>query len=650
VRRGVTEAARVGLGVLALFCVLCAFELHGFSLPAWHGVIDGSEPSEVLLGTARAIRSDDWVVLLPSIFSQAAHRPAFPVVNELFGTGQNMLSSYSMPVWHPVSLFRPQLWGYFAGNDFGLAWNWWSLALGIFYAAFLALRIVARGDSRLALCGAAFLVFAPFLQFWSLYYCAPVILFALLAFVGFAWLVAARRSWQIAGAALLVAWSGTALVLNLYVPYVLPLCWLLVFAAAGIVLREVRDSGGIASPAAKALALGAALAFAAGMTALWYRDAREGVEVLLRTSYPGERRVAGGALGLTRLFAHDLLPGLWLEDWSALGNISEGSGSLFLFPVAAAVLLWRTARRQVPVDPLCLALVAYLGMGAFWLLGGPHPLFGQLTLYDRVPENRSLVGMVVADVLLAIGVLGQRARADDAPPDRVFGGVLVAAWAAGIFLVGADLQELAKRQAPLAVGAATLLVGGAALGIVRGWRSTAILLAALHVGSTIWFNPLVRGGSDFLRHNGLAERVREIDRSSEGRSVWLVYHSAVYSDLLRANGVRSIGGFHFYPLPRLWQVLDPEGSRRGAWNRYANVVFQPAESPDELEIRPAATGMGVVVSIHPEHPALRELGVTHVLLNAPDSSRFDALPSLEAVARLRRGALYRIRDGAPRLP
>jgi len=69
-----------------------ALRVHGFSLSIWHRWIDHSPSSEILLGEARSVRADDWTLQLPLAFAQVAHDPAFPVVSQSIGMGQNMLA------------------------------------------------------------------------------------------------------------------------------------------------------------------------------------------------------------------------------------------------------------------------------------------------------------------------------------------------------------------------------------------------------------------------------------------------------------------------------------------------------------------------------------------------------------------------------
>jgi len=77
------------LVALALLGVMVGLRIHGFSLPVWHQVIDGSPASEILVGEARVIRGDEWYVRLPLAFAQAAHDTPFPRRNVNIGLEQD---------------------------------------------------------------------------------------------------------------------------------------------------------------------------------------------------------------------------------------------------------------------------------------------------------------------------------------------------------------------------------------------------------------------------------------------------------------------------------------------------------------------------------------------------------------------------------
>ncbi|HTP30058.1 MAG TPA: hypothetical protein VMK12_30920 [Anaeromyxobacteraceae bacterium] len=69
------------------------------------------------------------MVQLPLIFSQSAHRPSFPRFNDRIGLGQTPLVPIELLVADASARFRPTFWGFFLGNDVGLAWLWWGRIL-----------------------------------------------------------------------------------------------------------------------------------------------------------------------------------------------------------------------------------------------------------------------------------------------------------------------------------------------------------------------------------------------------------------------------------------------------------------------------------------------------------------------------------------
>src|SRR5262249_51470337 len=140
-RPGRNVHAAVGVA----FIVSVLLGLHGFSLPLWRGIIDQSDRSEVLAGQPQHILSDTWIVYLPMILSQRHSPTPFSTVSPVIGDpGQSMLTGFPVPVQHVLTLFRPHLWGYFLGDNAGLAWHWAFFTLITFQAFFLLCRVIGR--------------------------------------------------------------------------------------------------------------------------------------------------------------------------------------------------------------------------------------------------------------------------------------------------------------------------------------------------------------------------------------------------------------------------------------------------------------------------------------------------------------------------
>jgi hypothetical protein len=103
-------------------------------------------------------------------------------------------------------------------------------------------------------------------------------------------------------------------------------------------------------------------------------------------------------------------------------------------------------------------------------------------------------------------------------------------------------------------------------------------------------------------------------------------------------GVRSVNGVHPVPQLEFWRRLDPDGSDREVYNRYAHVAFMPGPRRAIIElVQPDL----VAVRLHPGPKILADLGVTHLLLvheGAPPTE----LAGLEYLASYRWNHMYRV--------
>ena len=165
------------------------------------------------------------------------------------------------------------------------------------------------------------------------------------------------------------------------------------------------------------------------------------------------------------------------------------------------------------------------------------------------------------------------------------------------------------------------LNGVVAFLVLRRWRPVAVV-GAMAAGSavcTLWFNPLVVGGTDYLTDNPLSTEILEIDERHGGESVWVTYGSPRIANLFRILGVRALDGTHVSPHFDLWKTLDPLGEMRPVYNRYAQVRFRlPRGGEPALSVLPP---WGLYVALDPRGAELAAMEVTHVLVGSEGSPR-----------------------------
>jgi len=617
------------LGVCVAFVLLVGLHLHGFSLAAWHSELDGSAPAEVLLGNARKERWDDWVVHLPLALAQVAHKPRFPVINENIGIGMNMLVPISIPVWHPVALFRPMTWGFFLGRDFGISWMWWTRVLGLLSVWFLVFLILTRGRVGLSLAAALLLLLSPFLQFWS-FNAAPFAIYAGLTWLAAICLATATRPRAILASGIALGWSGACLALETYPPYQLILGYLVLVLLVGFLWEnrgalEIRRNGG-----SRILALSIAILIAGAAVAWLWSGARDAIGQLQNTVYPGRRLSTGGDKPLWQLFNANLWIPLQVSNYGSLGRYTSSAASFWLVsPLIAAALLVRRLASREPVPPLLVGLAIYCGVILVDCEIGLPTWFLRASLLGLVPSERALLGLGFADAALLVCFLAT------SPPlrtaDRYADAAIALAWSAWIAFCARSLASALPEARPVWLVLLVAANGVVAFAILRRVSPTA-LVAALAGGlaaCTLWFNPLAVGGSSYLLENPLSRVILEIDRLAGGKTVWSTYGDDRVANLFRVLGVHSLNGVHPIPELALWRRIDPLGVDELHYNRFAHVWVGEARTGTRFG------HLQDVLALYadPEEGVLEQLGVTHLLARM-DSSAGRRLQPYKPIARV----------------
>lgn len=616
-RHGILLAATV-----ALFGLMLALRINGWSMPIWHKIIDGSAPREVLWGEPREIRSDDFLLDLDESLAQRRAVPAFPLVNPDIGSGQFMGAPISVPSGAFFTLFRPFTWGFFIGPDAGLAWKWWGLELGLFYSLFLVFMLVSRGWFAVSLWAGLAAVFSPYFQFWS-FHKAEITIHWAGAFVAGACILAARSRPAIWAAGAFLGWSLAAMGLDhMYPPIFVVLGWLLVFAAAAWAWTNRRLLPWRERIGTRLAAAAAAVAIAGGAFAFFWIRYRPYIAAMSHTVYPGQRFSTGGGLPLWALFGHDLLAEIWNPQTPWMTNICESASFILLFPAVWMFTLLMALRGRRGWDPWVVILAPYfIALLIFGYWGFPGWL-AHLTLFGMVTANRTQLGLGLADLLMLVAAAaGLRANPAPGRPVRL---ALLAGWIVlqGVFAIWFRSHWPSLGWPGVALGLAFQAVLVGLFWVLRRPVWSLAVLAAASFLYTAWFNPWVRGGGDYILHNPLSRAIRAIAQSDRNQHRWVVFGDMRMNNLPRMLGVKSIGGYEGVPDFNIWKAFDPDGRYRDVYNQsaYSAFVWGGAEA-SFTTVWPGYFH----VSVDPASPAFAALGVRYFLVcDEPEARNFAA--------------------------
>jgi hypothetical protein len=603
--------------VFGLFIGLVLANLNGSSIGLL-GSDAGSDP-QLLMGSPRSIRSDEYVIATPLAISSARQGfPSRPYVG-LTSTEQEAIA-HGAPTKSWFSVFKPQDWGYLLlGPHRGLAAHWWFPTLASLVGVFLLLRTLSV-DAWVSGALAVVAAMSPYNAWWSSP--APGLVVGYGALTGAA-LVAAFKSsnsrssfaW---GAAAGVA--GIAMFLTLYPPWQLTVGAVIVALACGYALDQAigwRRFG---------LALSGLFAVAVPGIASWYFANADAVAAIMGTYYPGHRTSAPGEATLAWLLDAPLNPLLAGSVGSSVSqaksavpytNLSELSASWLPLPILGMATLGVVVRVLWP--QACDALEDRPGKPMFWTAIGlalvfcvllawgvlPLPEWTGTILLERVPGRRLPLALGLASVLL-VAVSGSALRRQRW---SLWVSIL---WLAAIALtVGSTMWSADRmpwdeeRVAMTTVFVLGLVVatgfGLVASGLLR--HAGALLLACFAAWSWALVNPLYRGLGP-LDHDPVVRALRPVALADPGARV-LVFADTKIVALVRASGVQTLSGVTFYPDEGLMQELVPD--QRNLWNNYANYRWVASSDSRRAFIR-QMKGTSMELHIYPCARKVLELG------------------------------------------
>jgi hypothetical protein len=468
--------------------------------------------------------------------------------------------------------------------------------------------------------GALALGAAPFFQFWSFSY-EPHVAAALLVFVAIVGVLRAGSLARMTAWGALLAWSAGYFALGLlYPPHQITLAQLTVLVTGVVLWRERSALAARGRVALRAGVVAVALVAAALAVGVWAIRSWDAIRLVSGTVYPGSRFDTGGGLSALRLLNNYFTLFLGEDSLRAFQNISEGSAFLFLSPlILALVAVEYGAARRKP-EPLLLWLGGFQALLLVYAFAGFPAFLAKAVFLGRLPAQRIVLALGVADVLMLVVFLGGRALPRALP--RWAGWALAAAWGAALAALGAAIVARVESAGAIVVVGIALLFAGLAVLLAFRSRFAIAALALLSVACTSWFNPLVRGGAAYLAANPLAQAILTLDRAEGGGTRWVVFNDPRLANLFRAIGVRCVGGTHYYPQAELWQRLGLYDRAPEQWNRYANVQFALKERSGPLGLQVPFLDQ-LIVRVHPDHPAFAALEVDFLVYVGPDRHVLD---------------------------
>lgn len=542
-----------------------------------------------LLGIARPIRSDEWIVYTPLI--QIAVRSGFSTVDLVSPYQESLKGFIAFPILDWSLIFKPQLWAYWVlppayAYSLYFALMWSSFLLGYF----VLLRQM-NVPTWVAFFGSLAFLASHFVQVW---WTSNAPAFALAPWPAVIFLLRLAPVPK----ALLLSWATAVWAFGLvYPPFQIPTA----FALLVLLLAFRRDAftlSNILAAAVAAMIVGAA----------FYFYFSELIGVMKDTVYPGQRNSDGGTVPYIMALAN-VLPFITTANFIPLlpaSNECEIAAVSTLIPLMILIFAkYETAVSRLAEVRLGLVIaLAGLVLMAAWLLLPIPSTVGRWLLWNYVPPVRMLFAFGLLLTLFFV-VVGARLEYEiTLKRAGIFVLTLILAYLFSKNVLSADTSIKIPNVFPwirfewVAIAIVVAMVAMTRWHVLAHLdRRIQVFGAAALVGMVTFgtFNPFQPAHPIFNIPKSALQRDFEA-RARQNPNGWLVV-PGMYGALLNGAGISSINHTLLTPqlafFRRIFPDMPPE-QFNSVFNRYSHII---PKAEDEVPHSPQ--GDVVMVPIAP---------------------------------------------------
>lgn len=567
---------------------------------------DGTENTEVL-GKSRGIRSDEWAVNTPLVFSQNMDEDkTLPYTSSIVrGTDTDMFTVIHSPVLDILTIGKPFTIGYLFGNRVGLSFWWYGRLIALMLVSFEFCMILTKKKKLLSLCGMLMISLAPAVQWWFSNFLPDLLIFGQLAIVSIVKFIETTNLKQKILSAIGFGISGVAYIFSFYPAWMVPFGY--VFLAIFIwVIWQHRKTYKINKRDVIIICITILLMGLLGLR--YYLLSSETLHAVLNTSYPGQRFELGGD-GIVNIFGY--VYNIFTPYKETL-NPSESSTMISFYPIPmiiALIYMFRNKKGYSFIIPLTLVGILF----SIWTFVETNETFAKITLLYMVKAKRITVPLSLIQTYLMLYVLSRIDKNDKMVKENI---AKVLAFVGTIAIMYLALQQAPEGYIGSFLGCVAGIFVLTAFYLLFNLKEEnknkliAFLMAFSIVGG-IAVNPVIKG-VDIMYEKPLAQKVQEIV-AEDSEALWIVdSYGFPIPNYIVANGARTINSTNYYPNEdMLYTLIGDEKEKeeiKEIYNRYAHISIDLIKDETHLELLGADH-----FKIYLNYKQLKDLNVKYIL-------------------------------------
>lgn len=371
---------------LLLLTILVLGKFNGSSYGMWNNYIEPNYEVESLspiIGSSRAIRSDEWLVNSSYVLAQSVNGYHYFNTN-MRATDTDVFATIPAPVNNLIILTKPFLIGYlFLGNDYGMSLYWFGRLFALFMVSFELFMLFTDKKKLPSFIGSALITFSPAVFWWYSTQLIEILVgggFTILMFHQF--LKASNIKKKILFS-ILIALGFLSFVFTLYPAWLIPSGYLYLVLAGYLLFKDKKYHKWKIK---NFLPLITSIVIIIAFLLYFLYMSSDTYKLLMGTVYPGARFVTGGA-GYNVLFSY---PAALYFPYYYYNNPSGISVFYSFFPLILVFLIYylfkerKSWRKNGLLISLSILLAIYL---IFAFISFPEFL-AKITLLSMVPVER----------------------------------------------------------------------------------------------------------------------------------------------------------------------------------------------------------------------------------------------------------------------
>jgi hypothetical protein len=555
-----------------------------------------SQYSNPIFGTARGIRSDEWLVSTPRLIAGSYNN--YGATNDIVrGTLSSGITATSGYYFDYSALRSPASYGYyFFGPEYGnsFAWNF-QMIFGALLT-FELFMILTKKNKLYSCLGCALVWFSSYNMWWSI----SSVMFSSIAIIVFFYYMIKAEGWKfrlLFGTMLAIA--GADFVTILYPAWQVPFGWLIIAIFIWILAenQEWKKYRWL-----DWLIIAADIVFMATIIIRFIQVDGEYLKAVTETVYPGKRITYGG-------YSLDKLLGYAAESLMPLievGNASESGTFFAAFPlglIASAFVLKKEKCKNLLIWCILVPTVVYL----IYCTVSLPPIVAKILMLTNSTPARAVDVLGFCMALLTIVSLSEM---DECGRMKPIWAIVISAVCAGT-AIWATTGMFGHNTVLAVIVIAIIAAAGIAVFISKGKeavRKTVIIITSILLTADALIVHPITVGFSAITQKPLYSEVRSIIKENTEHTLW-IGTGIVNGNYLIACGAPALNSTNFIPNKDLWKILDPNNENEMIWNRYAHLnvsLSDEAETTISLEQED-------VVSIALSINDFRKLGVNYIL-------------------------------------